>query len=95
MERKNLVVHQGGDRQVVEHLGQTLPHPGVAELPLALVVEAVGLSCLPALVIFICSFCLICFFICLLSWLPLSKVSLAGYLTLKRNLRTNQKIAVT
>ena len=56
MERKNLVVHQGGDRQVVEHLGQTFPHPGVAELPLALVVEAVGLSCLPALIIFICPF---------------------------------------
>ena len=51
MERKNLVVHQGGDGQVVEHLGQTFPHPGVAELPLTLVVEAVGLSCLPAFVI--------------------------------------------
>ena len=51
MERKNLVVHQGGDGEVVEHPGQTFPHPGVAELPLALVVEAVGLSCLPALVV--------------------------------------------
>ena len=51
MEREDLVVHQGGDRQVVEHLGQTFPHPGVAELPLTLVVEAVGLSCLPAFVI--------------------------------------------
>ena len=51
MERKNLVIHQGGDRQVVEHLGQAFPHPGVAELPLALVVKAVGLSCLPALVV--------------------------------------------
>ena len=65
MERKNLVVHQGGDRQIVEHLGQTFPHPRVAELPLALVVEAVGLSCLPALVVFICPFCLIVTFPCI------------------------------
>lgn len=46
-----LGVHQRRERQVVEQVGEVLPHVGVAVLPEALVVEAVHLRDLPALVV--------------------------------------------
>lgn len=46
-----LGVHQRREREVVEQVGEVLPHVGVAVLPEALVVEAVHLRDLPALVV--------------------------------------------
>ena len=39
VEGENLAVNQRCDGKVVKHLGQTLPHPRVSKLPLALVIE--------------------------------------------------------
>ena len=47
----HLVVYQGGEGQVVEQVGEVLPHVGVAVLPQALVVEAVHLRDLTRLVV--------------------------------------------
>ena len=47
----HLVVHQGGEGQVVEQVGEVLPHVGIAVLPQTLVVEAVHLSDLTRLVV--------------------------------------------
>lgn len=46
-----LGVDQRRERQVVEEVGEVLPHVGVAVLPQTLVVEAVHLRDLPALVV--------------------------------------------
>lgn len=46
-----LGVHQRREREVVEQVGEVLPHVGVPVLPEALVVEAVHLRDLPALVV--------------------------------------------
>ena len=43
VQAEDLVVDQGGEREVVEQVGEELPHVGVAVLPQALVVEAVDL----------------------------------------------------
>lgn len=47
----HLLVHQRGERQVVEQVCEVLPDVGVAVLPQTLVVEAVDLRDLPRLVV--------------------------------------------
>lgn len=47
----HLLVHQCGERQVVEQVCEVLPNIGVAVLPQAFVVEAVDLCDLPRLVV--------------------------------------------
>lgn len=51
VETEDLVVDEGGEGEVVEQVGEVLPHVGVAVLSEALVVEAVDLSDLTGLVV--------------------------------------------
>jgi hypothetical protein len=51
VQTKDLVVDQGGEREVVEQIGEVLPDVGIAVLPQALVVEAVDLGDLAGLVV--------------------------------------------
>lgn len=44
VKTENLVVDEGGQREVVEEVGEVLPDVGVAVLPEALIVEAVNLG---------------------------------------------------
>ena len=51
MEAEDLILDDGGKREVIEEVGQVLPHVRVAVLSEALVVEAVNLGDLPTLVV--------------------------------------------
>ena len=51
VKTEDLVVDQGGKRQVVEQIGEVFPHVGIAVLAQALVVEAVHLRDLPRLMV--------------------------------------------
>lgn len=51
VEAENLVVDEGGEREIVEEVGEVLPDVGVAVLAEALVVEAVDLGDLAGLVV--------------------------------------------
>lgn len=51
VETEDLVVDEGGQREVVEEVGEVLPDVGVAVLSEALVVEAVDLGDLAGLVV--------------------------------------------
>ncbi len=51
MQTEDLVVNEGGEREVVEKVGEVLPHVGVSVLAQALVVEAVDLRDLARLVV--------------------------------------------
>lgn len=51
MEAEDLVFNQGGQGEVVEEVGENLPHVGVAVFAEALVVEAVNLCDLARLVV--------------------------------------------
>lgn len=51
MKAEDLVVDEGGKGEVVEKVGEVLPHIGVAILPQAFIVETVNLGDLARLVI--------------------------------------------
>lgn len=51
MEAEDLVFNQGGQGEVVEEVGENLPHVGVAVFAEAFVVEAVDLCDLARLVV--------------------------------------------
>lgn len=51
VEAEDLVVDEGGEGEVVEHICKVLPDVGIAVLAQALVVETVDLGDLPRLVI--------------------------------------------
>ena len=51
MQTENLILDDSCERQIVEEVGEVLPHVGVAVLAEALVVEAVDLGDLSALVV--------------------------------------------
>jgi hypothetical protein len=51
VEAEDLVLDEGGEGEVVEEVGEVLPHVGVAVLPQALVVEAVDLCDLAGFVV--------------------------------------------
>jgi hypothetical protein len=51
VEAEDLVVDQGGEGEVVEQVGEVLPHIGIAVLPETLVVESVYLCDLARLVV--------------------------------------------
>lgn len=51
MKTENLIVDQGSEREVVEEVGEILPHVGVAILSETFIVKAINLSNLTGLVV--------------------------------------------
>lgn len=51
MKAENLILHHSRQRQVVEQIGQVLPHVSIAVLAQAFIVEAINLCDLATLVI--------------------------------------------